>query len=181
MERMESRRRAADGRHLRAAPKGRHTIKARFTLLAAALAACGPEARVTAEFLASPPIDVRMLTLDLDDGAHQWRWTADDFTTEDGHIPRTPAIRTARKGILRVSVRVENIGAPVTQGTVELPLQSDWEWTIQLLTATEDPLRQCFGCSGARALPLPPALRPPGQDSLWIVWGGNSIENPVVY
>lgn len=156
-------------------------MKATWMLLAAGLTACGSEARVRAEFLAQAPIQLRMVTLDLDDGTREWRWTAEDFTTEDGHSPRTPSVRTARDGVLTVTVRLEDAGAPITQATVELPLQPDWGWTIEVLTATEDPQRLCFGCSGARALPLPDALRPPGQDSLWIVWGGNSIDNPVVY
>ncbi|MEO8564029.1 MAG: hypothetical protein ABI601_18255 [bacterium] len=44
-----------------------------------------------------------------------------------------------------------------------------------------DPTRYCFGCLGARAFPLAAEYRRSTNDSVWVVWGGNSFKNPVIY
>jgi hypothetical protein len=44
-----------------------------------------------------------------------------------------------------------------------------------------NPTRLCFGCIGARAFPLAAAYQRTERDSVWLIWGGNYIRNPVIY
>lgn len=52
---------------------------------------------------------------------------------------------------------------------------------MTVFSRTVDPIRQCFGCFGSVAFDLLPAYRTVDHDSIWVVWGGNSISNPVTY
>lgn len=48
-------------------------------------------------------------------------------------------------------------------------------------SATTDPKFECFGCLGSQAFPLIAEYQAPDRDSIWVVWGGNSISDPVIY
>jgi hypothetical protein len=52
---------------------------------------------------------------------------------------------------------------------------------VDLIHQTTNPDEACFGCVGSQVFPLAPAYRATGRDSLWVVWGGNSISDPVIY
>jgi hypothetical protein len=68
-------------------------------------------------------------------------------------------------------------GAALSDGEVSVEVRLDWEWDVQFHLAAEDPAGRCFGCEGSHAYPL-------AGDSgaqIFIVWGGNSISDPVVY
>jgi hypothetical protein len=72
-------------------------------------------------------------------------------------------------------------GALLSSGSIELPLQHDWIWSVELRPGdTEDPLASCNGCYGAKSFPLVPD-GPEGARRFWAIWGGNSISAPVVY
>jgi hypothetical protein len=62
-------------------------------------------------------------------------------------------------------------------GRVLLEVIPDWEWEVQFHIATSDPADTCFGCQGSATFQLA------GQDTnqLYVVWGGNSISDPVAY
>jgi hypothetical protein len=68
-----------------------------------------------------------------------------------------------------------------TSGAVELPLKSDWRWGLDFFLSDADPRATCFGCLGSRAFDVDPVLGLAPEVKLWVVWGGNSISNPVVY
>ncbi|HET9983811.1 MAG TPA: hypothetical protein VFQ38_09500 [Longimicrobiales bacterium] len=112
-----------------------------------------------------------------------WRRTITkaDFARPDAPN-HTPAFDTPAAGPLRVDFVVEDSARrPVSSGAVELALRSDWIWGIEFWVASENPTRTCFGCAGYRAFPIAEAYRRTPADSLYVVWGGNSIENPVVF
>jgi hypothetical protein len=44
-----------------------------------------------------------------------------------------------------------------------------------------NPTRGCFGCMGVQAFPLAAPYQRTRSDSVWLVWGGNSIRNPAIY
>lgn len=123
-----------------------------------------------------------MLTVSVGNNKPLWSWKAVDFTASPpGRTPATPERRTSSSGMLEVSFRLTNQGTTISAGSVQLPLSRDWRWTVELRAVTTDPAYGCFGCVGTRAFPLREAYRVPGRDSIWVVWGGNSISRPVAY
>ncbi|HUF65430.1 MAG TPA: hypothetical protein VMM17_05580, partial [Gemmatimonadaceae bacterium] len=99
-----------------------------------------------------------------------------------GSVYDGPDLPTARSGTLRVAyalVTADN--DTVSAGALDLPLRSDWRYGIEIIPDSLDPARQCFGCLGSRAFALAEPYRVAASDSVYIVWGGNSIKDPVVH
>ena len=44
-----------------------------------------------------------------------------------------------------------------------------------------DPSPSYLGLAGRQAFAIAPAFRQSERDSIYVMWGGNSIKNPVVY
>lgn len=88
---------------------------------------------------------------------------------------------TPMSGQLDVEFTLSDHGAAVANGSVRVDLRPDWAWGFRILVDSANPTRLCFGCEGARAFPLAESHRRSAVDSVWIVWGGNSIKHPVVY
>jgi hypothetical protein len=65
----------------------------------------------------------------------------------------------------------------LTAGQVRLEVIPDWEWEVQFHLSATDPADTCFGCQGSVAFDLA------GENTsrLYVVWGGNSISDPVAY
>ena len=147
------------------------------------LGACGEEARISVTAALPPPLTVEMLTVEVRDGDRLIRWTASDFSPRsDSPIPSTPEVETQTSGPdLEVTYRLESTGGVVSTGTVSLPRKSDWRWGVTIFAATTNPYQDCFGCFGSHGFSLAEAFRAPEQDSIWVVWGGNSIDDPAVY
>ena len=146
------------------------------------LSACGPRAELAATSSLSAPLRVDMITITVRDGGRTWVWHGNSFrSTPNNATPNTPVAQTRTSGQLEFSVQLRDSGAIVGEGTVKLPLRDDWIWSVDLHNATADPRQLCFGCVGSQAFPLSPAYRSPDRDSLWLVWGGNSISHPVIY
>jgi hypothetical protein len=147
------------------------------------LAACGEEAGISAVARLESPLSHEMLTVTVRDVGRIIRWTGDDFTIgPDNPTPSTPEVETRTSGPdLEVTYVINDGGAVLSSGTVLLPRRSDWRWGVTIEAATANPAEFCFGCVGSRAFGLAEAFRTPGRDSIWVVWGGNSIEDPAIY
>jgi len=162
-------------------------MKARqyFTVILPLLlgAACEPGARVSVATALRTPLDSSMLFVTITDGNRFWEWHGADLRSSAAlGMPHSPERATRTRGDLLVSFRVHDTAqGPVATGSVTIPLRNDWRWRVDFINATEDPVLLCFGCAGSRAFALPPTHRAPGFDSLWVVWGGNSISDPVIY
>jgi hypothetical protein len=148
--------------------------------------ACGDEARISVTAALPSPLAVEMLSVEVRDVHRLIRWTPADFRPhpEDPGAPflTTPEVETSTSGPdIEVTYQLESGGAVVSTGTVILPRKSDWRWGVSIFASTTNPQEDCFGCFGAQAFPLAEALRAPGQDSIWLVWGGNSIDDPAIY
>ncbi len=140
------------------------------------------QALVSVTYFGAPPVMLDMLTVTISVATHQWVWSGSQFITDASNgSPHTPPVETPTTGTLQVHFRLTDGGIVVSSGEVELPLRPDWRWGISLHTETTDPVRSCFGCIGSKAFPLPVSLRTPGRDSIWFVWGGNSIKHPVIF
>lgn len=91
-------------------------------------------------------------------------------------------VSTRRSGTLEASFSILSAdGAPATSGSVELDLREDWRWGVEFVVSSEDPVGSCFGCVGSEAFELDPALGYAPDQRLYVVWGGNSICDPVTY
>lgn len=157
--------------------------RALLTMLTLALSACGEEARIRVSAALAEPLTIEMLTVTIRDGSRVLQWTGSDFRTGiDQPVPSTPRVETATSGPdLEVSFHLENAGSVLSTGTVVLPRRSDWGWGVTILAATTSPEEGCFGCFGSKAFDLAETFRTPERDSIWLVWGGNSLSDPVMY
>jgi hypothetical protein len=143
---------------------------------------CGDEARIGAEARLDPPLAVDMLSVTVRDGDRIWTWHGSDFRgTVESPTPGTPPRVTRTNGTLEVSFALEASDKTVSSGSITLPLREDWVWGVTVTAATTDPQEGCFGCFGSKAFPLAEGYRTPEGDSIWLVWGGNSISDPAIY
>jgi len=89
---------------------------------------------------------------------------------------------TAHSGNIHIDFALLNGGvASSTRGSLELPLQHDWGWGVDFWVSDTNPITMCFGCMGSLEFPLDSALGYDPSMKLYILWGGNSISNPVEY
>lgn len=116
------------------------------------------------------------LFIRLRDGLRVLEYTLDDANRSIGPIG------TGSAGTLRVEFTVLLDGRPTgTTGSIELPLRRDWRWGVDFFITVNDPIETCFGCFGSEEYELDPVLGFGPEQRLYVVWGGNSISNPVVY
>jgi hypothetical protein len=151
-----------------------------FTIV---LAACGRGQDSRIQF--SVQGDVQTLRPLLTITATSGGWSlvvhgADIGTTESPN--HTPRYRTPGAGTLTVSaVLGDSPGRPLASGSIQLDLRRDWVWGVDFYLTNRNPTEMCFGCMGYQAFPIPAGTTAEPDDSLFIVWGGNSISHPVVY
>ncbi len=133
---------------------------------------------------ASSHITVDMFIISASDGHTTWDIDGSDFMTSDGlDAPHTPYYKTMRSGTLTIDFTIASPqgGEPISEGSVSLPLRSDWAWSISFHPSSVNPYEFCFGCSGYESFSLAETYRDTVADSLYVIWGGNSIKNPVIY
>jgi len=146
------------------------------------LLGCGEEARISATAVLPSPLALDMLTVTVQDRGRTIEWTGDDFQASPSATPTTTEVETSTSGpALEVAFRLESDGVVLASGSATLPRKSDWSWNVTVDAATDDPRLSCFGCVGSQAFPLAESFRAPGRDSVWLVWGGNSISDPAIY
>jgi len=162
-----------------------------LVLVACLGSGCGPlraddeatddEAKVEFWAFMQAPLSIDMLRLDVADSWRTWHILPSQFQEYYPLDYRGPTLETQLSGELTVRVTLLAPGdtAVIAQGDVRLPLRSDWRWDIEIFAGKPGP--GCFGCMGTKVFSLDPAYRTDRVDSLYVVWGGNSIKHPVVY
>lgn len=148
-------------------------------LLILATAACGEEALVSYSFATEADFPVEGLFVEFRDGEQTRLLTSADFGGP-GH-PRTPEFSTRDSGTLRTRFWYVAGVDTVFSGAFDLELHPDFRWGVSFARATADPTLQCFGCAGRLVFPIDAQLQTTPEDSLWVVWSGNSISDPVVF
>jgi hypothetical protein len=151
-------------------------------LLSLSLAACGEE-RAELQIAIQGETELLRRALYVEATAPRWRraWTGAEIGTRSSPNHSAP-VETPNDGTLRVRAELQDAsGAVLTSGEVRLDLRPDWVWGVDIWLASENPTLGCFGCMGYRAFAIPAALRVTPTDSLYMIWGGNSISNPVVF
>ena len=158
-------------------------------LLATAAATAGcvvskPKAEVEFRYVnaSATGVPVAALTINFDDGGGPRVARGVDLDPTKDRISRWPRFETRQRGTMLVSVILERSpGDTVATGGVVLPLRQDWRWGVDIFVAGPNLANPCLGCEGVRAFPLRDQS-PAGQaDSLFLIWGGNSISKPVVF
>jgi hypothetical protein len=154
------------------------------SVAALGLAACNNDARIS---VAAQPMSTALNTSEvryrIDAGGRQWNLTLPPIPVDVVAGRRTAGqIDTPTSGQALVSFTITLPGGrEVASGSALVDLRSDWVWDFDVYAATEDPRRQCFGCVGSKAFALPEELKSAGRDSVWLVWGGNTIKHPRIY
>ena len=154
------------------------TILACAFLLAVLPAGCGTEKSEIRLSIRGYPQDgpAPELLVRLRDGLRVLEYTLDAETKSVGPIG------TGSAGTLSVEFTVLHDGVPTeTAGSIALPLKRDWRWGVDFSITVNDPMDTCFGCFGSEEFELDPVLGYDSQQRLYVVWGGHSISNPVVY
>jgi len=123
-----------------------------------------------------------MITITIDDGESRWRFGPSCLRSYLGAWS-SPEIETRNEGTLLVKYQCKDPeGALVSGGQLKLGLREDWRWGIDIFHSEQNPYHTCFGCFGYKSFPiLNPAYMSSDSDSVFVVWGGNSISNPVEY
>lgn len=130
------------------------------------------------------PLNTATVRYRIEAGVRTWAVTLPPKTDSRGRDERRDSdeFDTPRTGAARVSFTlVLPDGRQISSGEVTIPLKRDWRWGVELQARTGDPRSDCFGCFGSKSFALPEQFRSAGRDSLWLVWGGNSNSDPVVY
>jgi hypothetical protein len=164
-------------------PLVRHVSLTGLLGLILTLTACGDDARISLSAVLAPPLSLDMLTVTLKDRDRLFTWHGADFSARPENA--TPSTRDqdifTSGPDLELQYRLESGGEVLSSGSITLPRRQDWSWGVTIWARTTDPLEGCFGCFGSAAFSLAQAFRAVDRDSVWLVWGGNSISNPVVY
>lgn len=149
-------------------------VAAAASFVGVTAAACqGSEARVGVHYRSNTVLPRDLFTVQIQDGGRVRTLRGAEL---DGR-----ELSTATSGSLRFGYRAVSSTTIVSEGSVEVPLRNDWRYGFDIFVDSLDPRRGCFGCIGAKPFPLAAGFRRSAKDSVWIVWGGNSISNPAVY
>lgn len=149
----------------------------------------GPNAQVRFSIPDTGYIASQELLIEGSDREKSWEINGNDFgpVSFDSALWTEP-FNTASSGSLDVSFEITSAHQEeIANGTFQLPLREDWEWSISFRadSASADPLVGCLGCSGFHTFEIDTTAASPssrsGQDSIYVVWGGNSLGNPVDY
>jgi hypothetical protein len=145
--------------------------------------ACGDDdqALVSYTVLEEPGFSADLLVIEFSDGRRAWQLTGDDFGDGSSRRRDTREFGTGTTGELVTSFWVVQGSDTLSSGELRIDLRPDWRWNISFFREDEDPSDRCFGCVGAAAYELGAVLQTVPADSLWLVWGGNSISDPVVF
>ena len=141
----------------------------------------GDQASVSYSFFEEPGFSVELVLLEFSDGDRTRRLKSDDFVGAAGSRRDSGIFETSTAGELVTSFSLVQGSDTLASGELRIDLRRDWAWSISFLRVAEDPSATCFGCIGSMPYALSAEAQSTPADSLWLVWGGNSISNPVVF
>ncbi len=146
---------------------------------------CGSDNEALVSFqLVQPTYALDNIVITAKDGLFTRVIDKNDYDLS-GATYKTARLRTMQSGELQISFDIyDGISRqvePEVQGAFSVELKSDWFWSFDFVVSDMNPFDFCMGCSGYRAYALPETLKRNENDSLFVIWGGNSIKNPVIY
>lgn len=128
------------------------------------------------------------LNVSFTDGNKSKSFSNQDFQTREnptiGELA-TSVAETSTDGQLTIEFQLfdSETEQQLSGGNFQLDLKEDWRYSIYFLSdsAEADPTNGCFGCGGYFSFDYSTNSSSPDNDSLYVIWGGNYISNPVVY
>jgi hypothetical protein len=121
--------------------------------------------------------------INLDIMTSEWRkvLTGNDFAAP-GAPNHTQPFTTPKSGKLQVQFTLtDSTGDHLSSGVVSLDIRVDWRWSVDFVLSSQNPFNGCFGCLGYTSFPVDSVFQKGVKDSLYVIWGGNSIKHPVIY
>lgn len=104
-----------------------------------------------------------------------------DFSSPDSQLCTKTFITPTSGSIFIKFTLSDAIRGELNSGVITLNAKPDWHWSVDFQLSSENPFNGCFGCVDYKAFPIDSVFQTSNQDSLFIIWGGNSIKNPVIY
>ncbi len=159
----------------------KHTIISLLFLFVLGCSDSGDSSQVRLSIQGNTQVLRRSLTVEMFAPGWTRRITGGEFGTPDA--PNySQSFVTPSSGTLQVQITVaDSTGGYLSSGSVSLDIRGDWRWSIDFVLANKDPFYGCFGCVGHKAVRVAPIFQMTPGDSLFVVWGGNSIKHPVIY
>ncbi|HET7188479.1 MAG TPA: hypothetical protein VFI52_10000 [Gemmatimonadaceae bacterium] len=156
----------------------RHLCVALLSFVVLACSTGGDDARVRVHYSQGGQLPRELLTVTITDPVGSRTLSGPDIgaSWSEGR-----EFATATSGSLHLAFKFAGGSVVASEGAVDVPLRTDWSYDFTLSVDSLDPTRFCIGCMGHRAFPLDAAYRVSPRDSVWLVWGGNYIKNPVIY
>ncbi|MBD3616716.1 MAG: hypothetical protein HUJ22_09085 [Gracilimonas sp.] len=102
------------------------------------------------------------------------------FSQDNSQLSAGP-FETVQSGSLDVEIILLKDKLPRSFGELSLPLKKDWRYRVIFQIVSGDPTEGCLGCLGYKSFAIDSTFKSNPDDSLYIVWGGNSISDPVDY
>lgn len=128
------------------------------------------------------------LRISFSDDRSRYQLTREDFHHSESVGLVTDYFETATAGSLQVAFRLaQPDGDRIAGGDLQIEHREDWSWSVNLFadSASANPVRGCFGCAGYHSFPIDTTVLekeyPSSPDSVYVVWGGNRIDDPVTY
>jgi hypothetical protein len=107
--------------------------------------------------------------------------TGRDFGTPES-ANYTQTFETPHSGNLRIDLLLQDsFGGHPNSGSISVDIRPDWVWDVDIAVSNRNPFYGCFGCIGSQTFALDSVYQRTPGDSLFVIWGGNSIKHPVIY
>ncbi len=99
----------------------------------------------------------------------------DEF--ESGRV----VVDVPESGRLTIGIRLREGGQLAAEGSVEIPLQDDFEWGSSIFRRADDPSVGCFGCIDTVRIPIEEEFQRVADEALWFSYGGKRRGSDVVF
>ena len=155
----------------------RHKTYMACALVVLGVNGCSDDAFLELEAHSFGRVGVDLMTIAVTDSRRMWQFTGAELAEEDGRM-RLP---TATGGTLEFVVVLADQAIEYGRYEFTLPLRGNWFWSVNIHAADSDPTEFCLGCLERFAFGLDATLRSSPVDSLYVIAGGNSLDDPVTY
>ena len=157
----------------------RHTVArlATAALLVLGLAGCENVASdptsVVVRYAERAPLTRDRLVVTVSAGGRRWYFEGEDLTPDGTGWLASRPLRVGDAGTVEVTAafRGDQL-SPAGIGAVQLPLERDGHWQVDVLTSALEPSTVCAGCTGVTRFSIAEAERPAAHDWLYIRWTG---------
>lgn len=120
----------------------------------------------------TPTVAPNEVVVRVGDRSGERTLTGADFTAVGSQTPHSTEFGVATTGHLTVDVVLVKAGPDtVGVGRLQISLQANMRYGVDVHVTSVNPIAGCIGCSGVVAFPLRGSLAG-GADSLFLTWGG---------